>query len=128
MNLETLGRQLATSLIVQKVLGEAWPWVYIPGFQKCPGGGTSLVVQWLRLPAPNAGVLGSIPGQGNETPHGTTTDLTYCKKMEDPACHDEDPAQPKKERNILKRKKCLGEPELTITAQIYPVLTKNSFY
>ena len=26
--------------------------------------GTSLVVQWLRLRAPNAGGLGSIPGQG----------------------------------------------------------------
>ena len=26
--------------------------------------GTSLVVQWLRLCAPNAGGLGSIPGQG----------------------------------------------------------------
>ena len=65
MNLETLGRQLATSLIVQKVLGGARPWVYIRGFQECPGGGTSLVVQWLRFPAPNAGVLGSIPGQGS---------------------------------------------------------------
>ena len=28
------------------------------------GLGTSLVVQWLRLPTPNAGGLGSIPGQG----------------------------------------------------------------
>ena len=26
--------------------------------------GTSLVVQWLRFHAPNAGGLGSIPGQG----------------------------------------------------------------
>ena len=26
-------------------------------------GGTSLVVQWLRLSTPNAGGLGSIPGQ-----------------------------------------------------------------
>ena len=26
-------------------------------------GGTSLVVQWVRYPAPNAGDLGSIPGQ-----------------------------------------------------------------
>ena len=29
--------------------------------------GTSLVVQWLRLPAPNAGVLGSLPGQGTRS-------------------------------------------------------------
>ena len=29
--------------------------------------GTSLVVQWLRLCAPNAGGLGSIPGQENRS-------------------------------------------------------------
>ena len=29
--------------------------------------GTSLVVQWLRLHAPNAGGLGSIPGQGTRS-------------------------------------------------------------
>ena len=31
--------------------------------------GTSLVAQWLRLCAPNAGDLGSIPGQGTIIPH-----------------------------------------------------------
>ena len=31
------------------------------------GEGTSLVVQWLRLQAPNAGCLGSIPGQGTRS-------------------------------------------------------------
>ena len=31
---------------------------------KIANNGTSLVVQWLRLCAPNAGALGSIPGQG----------------------------------------------------------------
>ena len=30
---------------------------------------TSLVAQWLRLHAPNAGVIGSIHGQGTKTPH-----------------------------------------------------------
>ena len=30
-------------------------------------GGTSLVVQWLRLHAPNAGGMGSIPGQGTRS-------------------------------------------------------------
>ena len=30
-------------------------------------GGTCLVVQWLRLPGPNAGVPGSIPGQGTRS-------------------------------------------------------------
>ena len=29
--------------------------------------GTSLVVQWVRLCVPNAGVLGSIPGQGTRS-------------------------------------------------------------
>ena len=29
--------------------------------------GTSLVVQWIRLRAPNAGGLGSIPGQGTRS-------------------------------------------------------------
>ena len=32
--------------------------------QECIQVRTSLVVQWLRLWAPNAGGLGSIPGQG----------------------------------------------------------------
>ena len=34
-------------------------------------GGTSLVVQWLRLHAPSAGVLGLIPGQKTKIPHAT---------------------------------------------------------
>ena len=32
-------------------------------------GGTSLVVQWLRLRASTAGGTGSIPGQGTKIPH-----------------------------------------------------------
>ena len=42
--------------------------------------GTSLVIQWLRLHAPNAGRLGSIPGGGTrsrmhaatKSPHAST--------------------------------------------------------
>ena len=34
-------------------------------------GGTSLVVQWLRLCAANAGDVGSIPGRGTKIPHDT---------------------------------------------------------
>ena len=34
---------------------------------KKPASGTSLVVPWLRLQAPNAGGLGSIPGQGTRS-------------------------------------------------------------
>ena len=30
----------------------------------------SLAVQWLRLHAPNGGVMGAIPGQGTKSPHG----------------------------------------------------------
>ena len=33
--------------------------------------GTSLVVQWLRLLAPNAGGMGPIPGQGTKIPQAT---------------------------------------------------------
>ena len=44
-------------------------------FKKGPWTGTPLVVQWVRLLAPNAGGLGSIPGQG------TVIDST---------CHSED--------------------------------------
>ena len=31
--------------------------------------GTSLVVQWLRLHASNAGGTGSVPGKGTKIPH-----------------------------------------------------------
>ena len=34
--------------------------------------GISLVVQWLRLLAPNAEGLGLIPRQGSHIPHATT--------------------------------------------------------
>ena len=33
--------------------------------------GVSLVVQWLRLHASNAGGMGSIPGQGTKIPHAS---------------------------------------------------------
>ena len=39
--------------------------------------GTSLVVQWLRLHAPNTGGMGSIPGQGTKIPCAATK--TWCK-------------------------------------------------
>ena len=65
--------------------------------------GTSLVVQWLGLRAPNAGVLGSIPGQGTgthmpqlKTPHATTKRflmLQLKKEKKDPACRKEEPTR-----------------------------------
>ena len=40
--------------------------VYSPGgLIRIRHDGTSLVIQWLRLHAPNAGVTGSIPPSGN---------------------------------------------------------------
>ena len=41
------------------------------GDLKSLGLGTSLVVQWLRLHAPNAESLGSILGWGTKIPHAT---------------------------------------------------------
>ena len=71
--------------------------------------GTSLVVQWLRLRTPNAGGLGSIPGQGTRSHmpqlkslHATTKDPTCLNK--DPACCNEDPRQPNKLINQKKKK------------------------
>lgn len=51
--------------------------------------GTSLAVQWLRLCAPNAGDMGSIPGWRTKIPH-------YCTAW---------PKRKKKEREKKKKKK-----------------------
>ena len=40
--------------------------------------GTSLVAQWIRLCAPNAGGLGSIPGQGTRSHMRATTKEPSC--------------------------------------------------
>ena len=55
--------------------------------------GTSLVVQWLRPGAPNAGDVGSLPVQGTrfrmpelKEPHATTKDPA--QGNEDPACRN----------------------------------------
>ena len=45
------------------------------------GPGISLVVQWLRLHAPDAGNLGLIPGQGTRS---------HMLQLKDPVCHNED--------------------------------------
>ena len=42
--------------------------------------GTSLAVQWLRLRAPNARDMSSIPGQGTKIPH-----ITQQKKVSNSA-------------------------------------------
>ena len=54
---------------------------------------TSLVVEWIRLCAPNAGGLRSIPGQGTDIPHTKTTE---------PKSRNEDPLQTNKYIKINK--------------------------
>ena len=49
--------------------------------------GTSLVVQRLRLHAPNAGGLGSIPGQGTRSHMHASTKSSHATTKE-PACHN----------------------------------------
>ena len=46
-----------------------WPHPLALLCKKKKNTGTSLVVQWLRLHAFNAGDTGSIPGQGTKIPH-----------------------------------------------------------
>ena len=46
-------------------------------------GGASLVVQWLRLHTPNAGGMGSIPGQGTRISHAAQ----HAKNRKGYACH-----------------------------------------
>ena len=46
--------------------------------------GPSLAVQWLRLPAPNAGALGSIPAQRTRS---------HVPQLKDPAVLNEDRVQ-----------------------------------
>ena len=49
--------------------------------------GTSLVVQWIRLRAPNAGGLGLIPGQGTRShTHAATKSLHATTK--EPTCRN----------------------------------------
>ena len=47
---------------------------------------TSLVVQWLRLCAPNAGGPGLIPGQGTRPHMPQLKILSAAMKIEDPGC------------------------------------------
>ena len=61
---------------------------------KIANNGTSLVAQWLRLCAPNAGALGSITGQETRSRMPQLRVLTLplkilhaSAKSEDPTCH-----------------------------------------
>ena len=59
--------------------------------------GTSLVVQWLRIPC--------LPMQGMWVQFGKLRSHVPVHRREDPSCHNEDPMQAKKERNEIKKKK-----------------------
>ena len=48
--------------------------------------GTSIVVLWLRLQAPSAGGLGSIPGQGTGSHMPQLKILHAETKIKDPMC------------------------------------------
>ena len=53
--------------------------------KKTDHSGTSLVVQWLRLRAPNAGGPGLVPGQGTEA-HRLQLRIPFAtRKVRDPA-------------------------------------------
>ena len=54
--------------------------------------GTSLVVQWMRLHAPNAGGLSLIPGGGTRSHTHATTKSPYATSK-GPSCRNKDPAQ-----------------------------------
>ena len=49
-----------------------------------PHPGTSLVIHWLRLHAPNAGGMGSIPDQGSKIPHA----VWYSQKKKNKTKHN----------------------------------------
>ena len=49
--------------------------------------GTSLVAQWIRLCTPNAGVPGSIPGQGTKSHVHAATKSSHATTKE-PTCHN----------------------------------------
>ena len=55
--------------------------------QKTKSIGTSLVVQWLRLWAPNAEGLGLIPGQGTRSHMRVTTESSHAATKA-PASHN----------------------------------------
>ena len=55
---------------------------------KLTGRGTSLIVQWLRLRAPNAGDLGFIPAQGSRSYMPQLKIPHVAMKIEGPMCQN----------------------------------------
>ena len=62
---------------------------------KIRADGTSLVIQCLRLRAPNVGGPGSVPGWGTKIPHMATKHT----------CCNEEPAQPKERKKVRKERR-----------------------
>ena len=60
-----------------------WLWPVFPGSSLVPSlTGTSLVFQWLKLCASNAGGVGLIPGQGTKIPHASWQKKNKNKKTQ----------------------------------------------
>ena len=65
--------------VLWKFCGNSERYMMSPGYtnSKCPSqdlkasSGTSLLVQWLRLHALNAGGTGSVSGRGTKIPHAS---------------------------------------------------------
>ena len=53
----------------------------MPGLGSLKDAGTSLAIQWLRLPAFAAGGVGSIPDQGNKILHAVWCSQKLKRKM-----------------------------------------------
>ena len=68
--------------------------------------GTSLVIQWLRPHAPNAGGLGSIPGQGTRSHMPQVLVKCSHAATKETMCCNQDPAQSINNK-YLERKNCL---------------------
>ena len=76
-------------------------------FKMEPDSGTSLVVQWLRLCTSSVGALGSTPGQGTRSHtlqlrvHMLQLKILHAAtKIKNPACCNQDSAQPKTNRTL----------------------------
>ena len=66
------------------LLTKAEPQLFRSNWSEISGRGTSLVAQWLRLPAPSAGGSGSIPGQETRSHMPQLKILHAAAKIQDP--------------------------------------------
>ena len=64
-----------------------WPTCTRKALNFFGGGGNSLVAQWLRLCAPNAGGPGSIPGQGTRSHMHAATRSLHATTKEPASCN-----------------------------------------